>query len=239
MERLSVKSALLFAFVFVLTFAGSWFYDAISYFFDGRAADESNFIQSQAPVDSKVESDLAKVMTVDLTPDRTEIRDPFIDRGNLSRIADPNAAVVAGTTTSPTPAPASSSGDVAVRNSTPVGNRERNASTQDVTVVVDPASAEATIARIRARDVNLRAGIDAGPESVVFAIEDLRPIGVVSGGDGEQEVMFYSSALDRVISFPVGTQFFDGRLIGLKPDGVEFGTFNAGTVRFKSWGYGS
>jgi hypothetical protein len=49
------------------------------------------------------------------------------------------------------------------------------------------ASPEATNARIRARQERMRAGQNGGPESTVLAIDDLLPVGMVSGGNGETE----------------------------------------------------
>jgi hypothetical protein len=239
-DRLWFKALALFFAVFFVTFFGGWFYDAVASYVDGRSAEENFIAQPQMATDAKIESDLAKVMSFDQTPARTDIRDPFMDRGSLSDIGNRTVASV----TSPavvSQQPAANSvpaKTVTDRRINPTAGYSRQDSMVPETVI-DVSSLEATLARMRAREQSLSAGLDAGPESTIFAIEDLRPIGVVSGGNGEQEIMFYTKSLDRVMSFPIGTRFFDGQLIGLKPDGVEFGAYNANTIRFKSWGYGS
>ena len=70
----------------------------------------------------------------------------------------------------------------------------------------------------------------------IFAIEDLLPVGIVDGGNGQQEVMFFSEAAGKTVSFPLGTLFFDGWLAELRPEGVVFGsTDDRRTVRMRSW----
>ena len=71
----------------------------------------------------------------------------------------------------------------------------------------------------------------------IFSIEDLMPVGVVDGGNGSQEVLFYSDAAGRTLSFPVGTLFADGWLTELRPEGVVFATGEgaARTHRLRSW----
>lgn len=101
---------------------------------------------------------------------------------------------------------------------------------------VDLASREATIERIRQRERRLRSGQDAGPLSSIFALDDLLPIGTVSGGEGQEEVMFFSKAVNQTISFPVGSRFFDGWLVGYRPDGVELNPYGQNTTYSKPWG---
>ena len=70
----------------------------------------------------------------------------------------------------------------------------------------------------------------------VFAIEDLTPVGLVDGGSGQQEVMFYSQAAGKTVSFPVGTMFFDGWLTELRTEGVVFSSNDERRiVRLRSW----
>lgn len=235
-DRLWFKVTALFAFVFLATFIAGWFYDAVTSIVETRALEESAAVQPQTVPDAKIEAELAKVMTTDMTPDRAAVRDPFVDRGNL---AAQNAAALTVAATAVQPA----ANTVATQLSPTQGQygaaRTDSRPAAATTVVPpDPASVEATLERIRARERTLRDGREAAPESTIFAIEDLKPVGVVSGGTGNEEVLFHSKALDRIISFPIGARFFDGWLIGLRPDGVEFGAFGATSVRFKSWGYG-
>ena len=53
-------------------------------------------------------------------------------------------------------------------------------------------------------------------------MDDLLPVGLVDGGNGQQEVLFYSEAVARTFSFPAGTRFFDGWLSEITPQGVVF-----------------
>ena len=70
----------------------------------------------------------------------------------------------------------------------------------------------------------------------IFAIDDLLPVGIVDGGNGQQEVMFYSEAAQRTVSFPIGTVFYDGWLSELRPEGVVFASGdNYRTARLRSW----
>jgi hypothetical protein len=66
----------------------------------------------------------------------------------------------------------------------------------------------------------------------VFAIDDLLPVGIVDGGNGQQEVLFYSEAVARTFSFPVGTRFFDGWLSEITPQGPVFAWDDASGLTF-------
>jgi len=83
-----------------------------------------------------------------------------------------------------------------------------------------------------------RSGIngDVPIDPRIFAIEDLLPVGIVDGGNGQQEVMFYSEAAGKTLSFPLGTMFFDGWLTELRPEGVVFSSNDdRRMVRLRSW----
>jgi len=73
-------------------------------------------------------------------------------------------------------------------------------------------------------------------DPLVFAVDDLLPVGLVDGGNGQQEVLFYSEAVARTFSFPIGTRFFDGWLSELRPDGVVFASYGERpTAKLRSW----
>jgi hypothetical protein len=100
--------------------------------------------------------------------------------------------------------------------------------------VVTPS--EATKLRYENWLEQARLGVVQEIDPQIFAIEDLMPVGVVSGGDGGQEVMFYSRVAEKTLSFPVGTRFYDGWLTELRPEGVVFSFVdNDRTVRMRSW----
>src|SRR5690606_17464398 len=77
---------------------------------------------------------------------------------------------------------------------------------------------------------------DAPLDPRIFAIDDLLPVGVVDGGNGQQEILFYSEGAGRTFSFPIGTVFYDGWLSELRPEGVVFASGdNYRTARLRSW----
>ncbi len=230
-DRLWFRMALLFGAAFFAAFVVSWAYGAISSYRESR---EAELILSNQPapivIDPKLQTDLAKVIAFDSIPDDANFRDPFVDRGGISSNVKLNAAVQQTSATSGgTTGRATSAGTVF--------NGSRQVIAGNAVPIQDPASVEATRARLADRDERIRAGLDVGPESAAFAIEDLLPVGVVSGGSAQEEVMFYSQSADRTVSFPVGTRFFNGWLAALRPEGVVFNFDDQfRTSRLKSWG---
>jgi hypothetical protein len=188
-------------------------------------------------IDPKIETDLAKVLASDDLPETAVVSDPFNDKSGISGVTKATANLTAS---SP---PQTSGGTVQTVNP----QTQRNPSRQTVAGLntgggnsnnfpnfVPP---ENTKTRLTTWERAGRFSISGEPEPQIFAIEDLIPVGVVSGGDLKQEVIFYSQAADRTLSFPVGTRFFDAWLMEVRTDGVVF-TFDDAyrTSRLKSWG---
>lgn len=240
-DRLSFRLILLFALVFFTVFFGTWVYDALASFAESRLA-EAALSGQPAPIviDPKLQTELAKVMAFDAIPTEADVRDPFNDRSGLSNVVKLSGAPAAApqrTSVQPgssqTVAGSTGGGSGGMRN-----YPGQSVGGQSGGISMDPAvSREATRDRYLQREERIRAGMDGGPEAEVFSIEDLLPVGVVSGGDEKEEVMFYSQTADRTFSFPVGTRFFDGWLTALRPEGVVFSTDDQyRTARMKSWG---
>jgi len=235
-DRLSLRLGLLFTAVFAAVFLGGLVYDI---FASIAERSETDAVAQPAPVviDPKIKTDLAKALAFDVAPADTAISDPFVDRSGISNLVRQTGAspvrTVSGSTSSGTSASASSGTVASGRPSIgqAAGSPGGVASTPEV-----PAS-EATRSRYEDRMQKVRLGIDAGPESHVFAVDDLLPVGVVSGGSGEQEIIFYSQSADRTFSFAVGTRFFDGWLSELRPEGVVFTIDDRyRTTKMRSWG---
>ena len=181
-------------------------------------------------IDQNLAVELAKVLVLDENPDLSDVKDPFSDRAGLS------AAVVntSGSPVSQTSASTTGSqggGSPAQSTSAPSGGTTSNVAAVPPT----PSPVEST--RQRYSEWIDRFGVNGAPlDPRLFAIEDLLPVGIVDGGSGNQEVMFYSEAVGKTISFPVGTLFFDGWLSELRPEGVVFSFNDYGrTVRMRSW----
>ena len=240
-ERVSLKLSLLFGITCLLVFFGGFVYDLFASQAENLRLNDSE--NSQPPItviDPKLESELAKVIDFDSIPNSADIKDPFTDHAGISD----NAKTLTGaitTTQTPTITPNPNNQNVVIANSTPKTPVQPNVSTNTgggpTTSTNNILPEVDTKMRIQMREEKIRIGQDGGPESAVFAIADLLPVGVVSGGDKPEEVMFYSAAADQTFSFPVGTHFFDGWLVELRPEGVVFG-FNDqySTMRLKSWG---
>ena len=243
-SRLSLKLAALFAATFLAVFLSGLAYDVFATMMENQQTEADSLAQpALKPIEPKIESDLAKVLALDLTPDAVEIKDPFSDRSGISG----NVKTPVGATSGSKPQQATSAvaqGDSRSRPGNPAANSAAGiAPNNQGTSATNPAvnyaaSPEATNARIRARQERIRSGQDGGPESMTLSVEDLLPVGMVSGGNGETEVMLYSQALMQTFSFPVGTPFHDGWLVELRPDGVGFGVNNQnGAVYLKGWAH--
>ena len=244
-NRLPLKLAALFITAFLVVFISGMGYDLFATSAENRQTDADSLAQpALKPIEPKIESDLAKVLAFDSTPTPSEIKDPFSDRGGISSNAKTagTAAPNTGNTNPSTPqssvAQANSgdrpgmSGNPALRFP-PQYNPGINAPTSNVNYL---ASTEATNERIRARQERMRLGQDGGSESVVLAVDDLLPVGVVSGGKDATEILLYSQALMQTFSFPVGTRFYDGWLVDWRAEGVGFGYDKQnGAVFLKTW----
>ncbi len=242
-DRLSSKFAALFAAAFLAVFLGGLAYDVFAERSENQQTDTDSFAQpALKPIEPKIESDLAKVLTSSSLPDAVEIKDPFSDQGGISG----SVKTSAGTVSTAKPATQQSSvaqGNSGIRPGTSGNPALRIPPQNNPGMMSEPATAvsyiaspEATNARVRMRQERIRLGQDGGPESAVLAIDDLLPVGVVSGGSGEQEIMLYSQALMQTFSFPVGARFLDGWLVDWRPEGVGFGYTNQnGAVFLKTW----
>lgn len=221
-----LKVAGIFLIAFVVAFIALAGIEAFSTFTERAgiskpAADQN----TQIVIDPKIETDLTNALATDAIAVPGEVRDPFTDRGSLSayvsgaasrQTADPTqepAAITnsaAGTAASGVPA----SGSVAVKESVPVETTRTRY--------------ESWLARYGSGDAQL--------DPRLFAIEDLLPVGIVDGGNGLQEVMFFSEAAGKTLSFPLGTVFFDGWLTELRPEGVVFASnLDQRKTRLVSW----
>jgi hypothetical protein len=250
-DRLSLKFAALFATAFLAVFGGGLVYDIFATRSENQQTDADSLTQpALKPIEPKIESDLAKVLTSNSLPDAVEIKDPFSDKGGISSNVKTSVGTSIGTVSSTKPATQQLS---AAQGSSVSGPGTTGNSVLKIPPQINPpqinpqmseplpavnyiASPEATNARIRVRQERIRLGQDGGPESAVLAIDDLLPVGVVSGGNGETEIMLYSQVLARTFSFPVGTRFLDGWLVDWRPEGVGFGyTSQNGAVFLKNW----
>jgi hypothetical protein len=187
------------------------------------AADQTTIV-----IDPKIEADLAKVLAFDSLPSPGAVRDPFSDRGNLSRAATPASATVAqsGTGTTVTIPSAGGPGKIVVPGA---GGTSPGTSPPVSAVAGTKQRYEMWLAR---QGLTGESPLDP----TLFAIEDLLPVGIVDGGSGQHEVMFFSEAAGKTLSFPIGTMFYDGWLIELRPEGVLFSSNDERkTLRMRSW----
>jgi hypothetical protein len=236
-DRLDFRIATLFFITFFLAFVGLWVMDVFAAYQE-RAVAESTMPPESVPVviDPKIQSDLARVLTLQSAPNVENLNDPFIDRANLSATTAAGAAgpgpvtstTVGGTQgTAPSAVTAGGSGST---GGSPGSSSAGSATAAEITAL------EATRLRYNNWIERARAGYVEDIDPRVFAIEDLLPVGIVDGGSGQQEVLFYSETAARTFSFPVGTMFHDGWLTELRPEGVVFSYGDARrTVRMRSW----
>lgn len=230
-ERLSLKLLGLFVGSFLAVFIGSWVYDALASFAASREAEAAIVVQPAAVViDPKIQTELSRVMAYGDPQFSGDIRDPFNDRAGISNLA--RTATFSGATQTAGP-----SGDEQAAASGPGKSAGPAAGSGTASPVAPVVTAlEATRLRYQNWLEQARLGVVYEIDPQIFAIEDLMPVGVVSGGDGVQEVMFYSQTADRTISFPVGTRFNDGWLSELRPEGVVFGFWDERrTIRMRPW----
>jgi hypothetical protein len=254
-DRTSFKLILLFLLTFFVLLIGFVLYSIFTTMFAKSVAGMAVPEQPKViAIDPKLESELSKVLEYNTEDNGAEskqeavVNDPFNDRSNISNIVanQPNIMTTSpgnqGTTspnatgtakkeagsTNPQPSKDSLSGSKIVNSG---GSKSGN---NNETVVVKEVS---TADRLSVWRQSANYGFSADPEPDLFAVEDLIPVGVVSGGDEKKEVIFYSQAADRTLSFPIGTRFFDAWLTEANDDGVIF-RFNDvyNSTRLKSWG---
>ena len=234
-DRLSVKSLALFAATFLIAFLAFWAYGLSRSYVEGALV-EAAMPKAPQPIviDPNLRNELSQVMAMtSTTAEQAAIKDPFNDRTGIVGLNAVQRAVGGTVTTS-----VGNSGNVAdgrpltiAGPSSPSGGPAGNSGPAAPSV----SASEATKLRYAAwlgRAVTGEIPLDPR----VFAIDDLLPVGVVDGGNGQQEVLFYSEAAARTFSFPIGTQFYDGWLSEVRPDGVVFVPSNDRRVgRLRSW----
>ena len=241
-DRLSVRLLMLFAATFMIAFLALWAFGVSTSYVESAIAEQAMPPRPAAVViDPKLRDELSQVMSVDTVAEPVAIKDPFNDRTGIVGL---NAAQrsVGGTVTTRGGSAGSTPGSPAVAGrsttvvpSTGPGGRSSGTSSSFGTSEQQIPASEATKQRYGAWLSRAAMG-DIPLDPRIFAIDDLLPVGVVDGGNGQQEVMFYSEAAGRTVSFPVGTVFYDGWLTELRPEGVVFASNDERrTVRLRSW----
>lgn len=250
MDRLSVKvTALLlgtFVFVFLILLAYSLFVSTVE-----QKLAESN-LPAQAVVediDPKIEQNLSSVVESSESDEekRPVAKDPFLDRGGISGLVKGSGGSFSplnrfSSGRNPASSSVASAGSTP-RKSTGKSNTEINrssiSSSSNGRAPVKPKELS-TKDRLQIWEQRARFGDMSAPSPTIFAITDLIPVGVVDGGSGEKEVIFFSESANKTFSFPVGTRFYDGWLVNILDEGVVFS--DGGKMRpvtiLKSWGRG-
>ena len=244
LDRLSFRLLILFLGVFLLTFLALWAWSISMSFVEGQLAQAAAQARPQPVViDPKLRDELASVMSLTTAPEVVAVKDPFADRTGIVSLSNAQRAVggVVMTTggsgggSSSSVASNTGSGGTGLRSNTSVVPGPSIGS--GVATAPESSPSEATKARYNQwlEQVGVTGDVPLDPR--IFSIEDLMPVGVVDGGDGRQEVLFYSDAAGRTFSFPVGTYFNDGLLAELRPEGVVFATGDdtRRVHRLRSW----
>lgn len=235
-DRLGFKLTALFVIVFMLGFIGMWTYGVAQSYVESRAAEDNVVLQPKPIViDPKIQNELSKVLAFDATPMPADVRDPFNDRTGISGLLP--ATVSSGAVRTSTAVQTGTSGGSQTNVQTVRGSGSGGVIPSGAPAEPQISAVEATKERFAAWQERARVGADVELDPRVFSIEDLLPVGIVEGGNGTQEVMFFSEAANRTVSFPVGTLFYDGWLTELRAEGVVF-SFNdeRRTVKMRSWG---
>lgn len=241
-DRLSVRLLALFAATFLIGFLALWAYGISTSYLESAIAEQALPPRPAAVViDPKLRDELSQVMSTDTIAEPVAIKDPFNDRTGIVGLNAAQRSVGGTVTTSGGSAGTTpGSSPVARRNttvgpSTETGGPSRSRDVPSGTVEQQIPATEATKQRyIIWLGLGATVGIPLDPR--IFAIDDLLPVGVVDGGNGQQEVMFYSEAAGRTVSFPVGTNFYDGWLTKLEPEGVIFtSNDDRRTMRLRPW----
>jgi len=228
-DRLSVKLLGTFVATFLIGFLALWAYGVSTSYLESSLA-EAAMPQSPQPVviDPNLRAELSSVMAFDPNAQQPAIRDPFNDRSGLAGLNAVQQAIAGTATTTGGSGGSSSTG----RSTTPSGTGGSGGSAPTAPML---SANEATKQRYAAWLGRAETG-DVALDPRVFAIDDLLPVGVVDGGNGQQEVLFYSEAAARTFSFPIGTVFNDGWLSELRPEGVVFTSGEVHrTSRLRSW----
>jgi hypothetical protein len=241
-DRLSFRLLVLFLGVFLLVFLAlaAW---SISWSFAESALAEAGAASRPQPIviDPKLRDELAAVMSLDTVAEPVSIKDPFADRTGIVGLSNAQRAVGGVVTTTGGSGGATSSGTLASSGAAP-GRSSGTTVVPGSSVVPGGRTTENLVPPSEATKQRYviwleRAALGDIPlDPRIFAIDDLLPVGVVDGGNGSQEVMFYSEAAGKTISFPVGTMFYDGWIAELRPEGVVFGSGTENKqYRLRSW----
>ena len=240
-DRLSFRLLVLFLAVFLFLFFALWAWSISMSFVEGQLAQAAAQARPQPVViDPKLRDELASVMSLSTAPEVVAVKDPFSDRTGIVGLSNAQRAVGGVVTTtggsggSPSTV-ASNTGTGGGRTNTSVipGKQDGGSGTPTEPQL---SANEATKQRYQAwLQLSVTGEVPLDPQ--IFSIEDLMPVGVVDGGNGRQEVLFYSEAAGRTLSFPVGTLFADGWLTELRPEGVVFATGEdtRRAYRLRSW----
>jgi hypothetical protein len=224
-DRLSVKLLALFAATFLIAFLALWAYGISTSYLESSLA-EASAPQAPQPVviDPNLRNELSQVMaTTDATVEQAAIKDPFNDRSGLAGLNAVQRAVGGTVTTSVTGGgtPAGGGTTVVPSNNTASGPRPTGPGSGTPSAPIVTAK-EGTMQRWVVYQQRAIITPDLPLDPRVFAVDDLLPVGVVDGGNGQQEVLFYSEAVAQTFSFPIGAIFFDGWLSEITPQGVVF-----------------
>jgi hypothetical protein len=217
----------LFAIAFALAFMAFFAYDLFSSFAERSAENLVGTQTAPITIDPKIENELSKVLASESAPGPQAVKDPFTDRGGLS--GEVSAATTAARQASTTPG-------AATAGTTSMGSGRMGSAGANVIGAPAVSAVEATKHRYETWLNQYGVNGDSPLDPRIFSVEDLWPVGIVDGGNGPQEVMFFSEAMNKTVSFPVGTLFFDGWLSEIRPEGVVF-SFNdeRRTIRLRSW----
>jgi hypothetical protein len=223
--KLAGMFAIAFAFFFVLLMA----FDLFSGFVGDQLATQQATTIANIAIDPRVATELQNVLAARPEMDAIEVSDPFLDRAGLSGVAaSTGGGLIPGVNTSLSTA----SQPLSPRSGTSLAPSSGTAVPAPPGAPV-PTAMEATRARYHEW---VRRGGDGPLDPRVFSIDSIVPVGIVDGGTGGQQVMFYSEAIDKTVSFAVGTMFFDGWLSELRPEGVVFSSIGEPrTHRMLSW----
>ena len=235
-DRLSVKLLALFVATFLIGFLALWAY-GISKSYVESAIAESTAPQAPQPVviDPNLRNELSQVMAMSgTTAEQAAIKDPFNDRTGLAGLnAIQRAVAGTATTTVGTGGTTADGRQTAFVGTGGPGGSGRSGSFGPSAPL--PSANEATKLRYGAWLARAQMG-DIPLDPLIFAVDDLLPVGLVDGGSGQQEVLFYSEAAARTFSFPVGTRFNDGWLGAIREDGVVFVSYgDQPTSKLRSW----
>ncbi|HUF04011.1 MAG TPA: hypothetical protein VMM38_07525 [Aridibacter sp.] len=235
----AVKLAGIFLIAFLLVFVFGWVWDFASEQFQRQQIEAApSTSRTVLVIDPNIEMDLARVLSYeDSTESNVDLKDPFADRSNLGNSASNRYSALprrdqldpasGSRTAGPGSGPASPGGSAGSSAGSSGGSKAEE-------IKIDVA--KETMEAVRRRESRIRAGIDPGPESVIFFIDDLLPVGMVSGGSKAPEVLMYSMTMKRTYSFPAGAVFRDGWLATWRSDGVAFGDATRdGAIFLKPW----